>query len=166
MNKEIYQLRITTIDGELTTLTPFKGKVILFVNVASRCKFTQQYKELEMLYQKFQEKEFVVLGFPCNQFLEQEPGDSQSIENFAQSCFRVTFPIFEKIKVKGHGQSRLYYYLENNIEKKPLIFVPWNFTKILVDANGNVKRQFLPFASFKNVEKAIEKLLPSSVVTA
>jgi glutathione peroxidase len=162
MNKEtaLYDIPVKTIKNKSTTLLPYKGKVLLIVNVASRCGFTPQYKDLELLYRDYEKKGFVVLGFPCDQFLHQEPGDNQAIQAFAESCFHVTFPLFAKINVKGEDQAPLYAYLAEHIQKKPFKFIPWNFTKILVDSEGNVLRRYTPIASFKTIRKAIERVLP------
>jgi glutathione peroxidase len=158
-SSSLYDVSVITGAGETTTLAPYCGKVLLIVNVASRCGFTPQYKALETLYQQYQSQGLAVLGFPCNQFKQQEPGTHTEIEAFAKQCFRITFPLFEKIDVKGGAQSPLYHYLETHIQKKPWFFIPWNFSKILVDKEGHVLRQFLPFTSFKTIEKAIKKLL-------
>ena len=158
-HQALYDIPFLTIEGESTTLKPYQGKVMLIVNVASQCGFTKQYAELEALYREYQSRGFVVLGFPCNQFMQQEPGDNQAIKAFAKSCYRVTFPLYAKINVKGQEQAPLYRYLAKHIEKRPLLFIPWNFTKILVDADGRVLRRYLPIASFKTIRKAIEALI-------
>lgn len=155
----LYNIPVETIQGEKTTLAPFKGDVLLIVNVASQCAFSKQYQSLEALYHHYKPHGVSVLGFPCNQFLKQEPGNNAAIESFAKQCFRVTFPLFAKIDVKGKNQSLLYQYIETNIQKKPLMFVPWNFTKILVDQNGRVLRQFLPTTSMKRIQATIDNLL-------
>jgi glutathione peroxidase len=156
----LYDIPLKAINGDVTTLRPYHGKVMLIVNVASRCGFTPQYKELELLYRDYQHRGLVVLGFPCNQFMHQEPGGNEDIKAFAESCFRVTFPLFSKINVNGAQRAPLYTYLAKHIEKKPLKFIPWNFTKILVDPNGRVLRRYLPITSFKTIRKGIEDLLP------
>ncbi len=160
----IYHVPVTQADGEPTTLSPYQGKVLLVVNVASRCGFTPQYKTLEALHRKYETQGFSVLGFPCNQFGGQEPGTNAEIKAFASSCFRITFPLFAKIDVKGPSQCPLYRYLQTHLEKKAWIFIPWNFTKILVDGKGHVVRRFLPFTSMKTVERAIEKALKETTV--
>ncbi|KTD24370.1 glutathione peroxidase [Legionella lansingensis] len=160
----IYDVPVTKMDGSQANLKPYRGKVMLIVNVASRCGFTPQYKELETMYQDYKDEGFSVLGFPCNQFLHQEPGTPQEIQEFAESCFRVTFPLFAKIDVKGANQAPLYNYILKNIKRRPLKFIPWNFTKILVDAQGNVLKQYLPIASFKKIRKDVEKLLATAEV--
>ena len=156
----LYDIPLLSTTGTNTTLTPYRGHVLLLVNVASRCGFTPQYAELESLYRDYQSRGFSLLGFPCDQFLHQEPGNDAEIQAFATECFRVTFPLFAKIDVKGPGQSPLYQYLAQHIKKKPWVFVPWNFTKILVDANGHVLRQFLPTTSFKTIRRSLDALLP------
>ncbi len=156
----LYNIPLVNIDGTPTSLNPYKGKVLLIVNVASRCGFTPQYTELEKLYQDYKDQGFEVLAFPCDQFLHQEPGSNQEIKQFAESCFRVTFPLFAKLDVKGNNQSRLYAYLKENIEKRPFKFIPWNFTKILVSPQGRVICRFLPTTSFKKIRQDIEHLLP------
>jgi glutathione peroxidase len=158
-SRSIYDVPVIAGAGETTTLAPYRGKILLIVNVASRCGFTAQYKALETLHQQYQSEGLVVLGFPCNQFKQQEPRTHAEIEAFVKQCFRITFPLFEKVDVKGDAQSQLYHYLETHIQNKPWFFIPWNFSKILVDADGHVLRQFLPFTSFKTIEKAIKKLL-------
>jgi glutathione peroxidase len=153
----IYTIPLQTLDGTDTTLTPYQGDMLLIVNVASRCGFTSQYKGLEALHQDYQTHGLRVLGFPCNQFLHQEPGDAHAIQHFTSSCFHVTFPLFEKTQVKGQNQSPLYTYLEQHIEKKPWIFVPWNFTKILVGRDGRVLQQFLPTTRLTHIKEIIHQ---------
>lgn len=159
-NKGLYDIAIHTIDGQVTTLASYQGQVMLIVNVASKCGFTSQYAELETLYRDYQHRGLVVLGFPCDQFMHQEPGNNAEIKEFAESCFRVTFPLFAKIDVKGSEQAPLYHYLAQHIEKKPLKFIPWNFTKILVDPHGHVLRRYLPITSFKKIRETVESILP------
>ncbi|MDA9272216.1 glutathione peroxidase [bacterium] len=156
----LYDIPIKTMDDKITTLKPYQGRVILIVNVASRCGFTPQYAELEALQHDYQQRGFTVLGFPCDQFLNQEPGSNQEIKAFAESCFRITFPLFAKLEVNGAERAPLYTYLAKHIKKKPLKFIPWNFTKILVDTKGNVLKRFLPPTSFKTIRKELEPLLP------
>ena len=158
---DLYSIPIKTIDGETTTLAPYRGEVLLIVNVASRCGFTSQYEQLEALHREYHKQGVRVLGFPCNQFLNQEPGDASSIKAFAQSCFRVTFPLFEKICVRGPEQAPLYTYLKKHIEKKPWVFVPWNFTKILVGPDGRVLQQFSPIKKPSIIREIIDGLLRS-----
>ncbi len=165
VNLSLYDIPLKTIDGQSTTLKPYQGCVMLIVNVASRCGFTSQYTELEAMYRDYQTRGFVVLGFPCDQFRHQEPGSNDEIKLFAESCYRITFPLFSKIKVKGSEQAPLYTYLYQQLEKRPLKFIPWNFTKILVDAEGHVLRQYLPITSLKTIRKAVETLLPQEITS-
>ncbi|ARG99355.1 glutathione peroxidase [Legionella micdadei] len=160
LTQNIYATEVTTIDGQNITLDHYKGQVLLIVNVASRCGFTPQYAELETLYREFKDRGFNILAFPCDQFLHQEPGTNQEIQHFAESCFCITFPLFAKIDVKGKNRAPLYSYLANHIEKKPWKFIPWNFTKILVDTQGRVLKRYLPTTSFKKIRREIEPLLP------
>jgi glutathione peroxidase len=155
----LYDIPVESIDGKHTSLKPYKGKVLLIVNVASKCGFTPQYAELEKLHQDYKARGFEVLGFPCDQFLHQEPGNNQEIKEFAESCFRVTFPLFGKLDVKGKNQSELYSYLQKNIEKRTFKFIPWNFSKILVNSEGRVLKRYLPTTSFSKIKEDIEAQL-------
>ena len=159
MSNDLYDIPVQTVDGKTTTLASYRNKVLLIVNVASLCGFTKQYAELEALYREEKARGLVVLGFPCDQFLHQEPGSNEEIKAFAESCFRVTFPMFAKIDVKGPTQSPLYAYLGTHMEKKPFFFVPWNFTKILVNAEGQVLRRYLPTTSIQTIRKTMASLM-------
>lgn len=158
MLQDIYNVPVTLMNGDISNLKAHQGKVLLIVNVASRCGFTPQYKDLQALQDAYQSQGFSVLGFPCDQFLHQEPGSNEEIKEFVDSCFRVTFPIYGKLNVKGVDRAPLYTYLAEHIEKKPLMFIPWNFTKILIDADGRVLKRFLPTASFEKIKAALLKL--------
>lgn len=157
--RAFYSIPIKTLDGTDTTLATYQGDILLIVNVASRCGFTSQYKALEQLHRDYQSRGVRVLGFPCNQFLRQEPGNSEAIQQFTKNCFHITFPIFEKIDVRGPNQSPLYAYLAKHIQKKPWIFIPWNFSKILISREGDVLEQFLPTTNPNRIQKKIEQLL-------
>ena len=136
--KSIYDYTINSIDGEKINLADFKGKKILFVNVASECGFTKQYKDLQSLHEKYQDK-LVIIGLPCNQFGGQEPGTAKQIQTFCQRNFGVEFLITEKINVKGKEQHPLYAWLtKKEINGKKSSSVKWNFQKYLVDGNGNL----------------------------
>lgn len=156
---DLYHVPVLTMEGKNSDLEAYRNKVLLIVNVASRCGFTPQYTELEALHREYYDRGFRVLGFPCDQFMHQEPGSNQDIQAFAERCFKVSFPLFAKIKVKGTEQAALYTYLEKNIEKKSMMLIPWNFTKILVDAKGRVLCRYSPLTSFKTLRKAIEAVL-------
>lgn len=158
----LYNIRVNTIDGEEITLKKFEGKVLLIVNTASKCGLTPQYSELEKLYQKFGEDKFEILGFPCNQFGNQEPGGSDEIQKFCQINYGVTFPMFEKIDVKGSNIHPLFKHLVE--QKKGLLNdeIKWNFTKFLVDAKGNVVSRFAPTTKPTKLEKKIVDLINQS----
>lgn len=156
----IYDVPVDTMDGGRTNLKAYEGKVMLLVNVASRCGFTSQYKELEAMHQEYREEGLAILGFPCNQFAQQEPGTDAEIKEFAESCYRVSFPLFAKIDVKGKNQAPLYAFIKKHIKRRPFKFIPWNFSKILVDPKGNVLKQYLPITPLKNTKRH-RKLLNS-----
>ena len=141
----IYDFEVKTISGETITMDAFKNKVLLIVNVASKCGFTEQYAGLESLYKKYKDKGLVVLGFPCNQFMNQEPLSEDEIKSFCSLTYGVTFPMFAKIDVNGENTHPLYKYLKES--KKGLLgseAIKWNFTKFLVDKNGNVINRYAP----------------------
>ncbi|MBA2872360.1 glutathione peroxidase [Anoxybacillus calidus] len=156
----IYDMTVKTIRGEEKSMADYKGKVLLIVNTASKCGFTPQYKELQELYDEYKDKGFEVLGFPCNQFGHQEPGSESEIESFCQLNYGVTFPMFAKIDVNGANAHPLFVYLT---EKAPGILgtksIKWNFTKFLVDKNGNVISRFAPQTKPSELKQEIEKLL-------
>ena len=158
--KTIYDIKVKTINGEETTLEPYKGKVLLIVNVASKCGYTPQYDGLEALYKKYRDEGLVVLGFPCNQFGSQEPGSEAEIQNFCRVNFGVTFPMFSKINVNGEETHPLYQYLKS---EQPGILgteaIKWNFTKFLVDKEGKVVERFGSSTKPKELEEKIEALL-------
>ena len=156
----IYDFEVKTIDGAKTTLQPYKGKVLLIVNVASKCGFTYQYEGLEKLYKTYKDKGLVVLGFPCNQFSNQEPGNEEEIKNFCSLTYDVTFPMFSKIDVNGENAHPLYVYLKK--EQSGLLGsegIKWNFTKFLVDKNGKVVDRFAPATTPESLEETIKELL-------
>jgi len=137
----LYDIPVKTIDGKDTTLAPYKGKVLLIVNVASHCGYTPQYKALEALYQTNQDKGLVVLGFPCNQFLSQEPGTDAEIKQFCTSKYDVTFPMFDKLEVNGTGRHPLYVALAGTGSPFPGN-IRWNFTKFLISRDGRIINRF------------------------
>jgi glutathione peroxidase len=141
----LYDIDLVTIDGKPQKMEDYRGKTLLIVNVASQCGFTPQYEGLQALYDKFKDKGFVVLGFPCNQFGQQEPGGEAEIERFCTRNYRITFPMFAKIDVNGVKAHPLYTYLKS---EKPGILgteaIKWNFTKFLVDSDGMVLRRYAP----------------------
>lgn len=149
----IYDFEVKTISGEVITINAFKNKVLLIVNVASKCGFTEQYAGLENLYQKYKDKGLVILGFPCNQFMNQEPLNEEEIKSFCSLTYGVTFPMFSKIDVNGENTHPLYKYLKE--AKKGLLgseAIKWNFTKFLVDKNGTVINRYAPATKPESLE--------------
>jgi len=137
----IYDIPLKDIDGNSTSLKPYQGKVMLVVNVASRCGYTPQYAALEALYSKYKGQGLVVLGFPCNQFASQEPGSDAQIKEFCTSKYKVTFPMFDKIDVNGSGRSPLYVLLAG--KDSPVAGkIHWNFTKFLIGRDGKILQRF------------------------
>jgi glutathione peroxidase len=156
----LYDVQLKTIDGRMTTLDEYRGKVLLVVNVASRCRFTRQYEALETLYKKYKNMGFAVLAFPCNQFGRQEPGDENEIRRFCAERFSVTFPMFAKIDVNGANTHPLYRYLKS--AKKGLLgreAIAWNFTKFLITRNGEVVRRYGSLRTPENIEKDLAALV-------
>ena len=137
----LYDLALKDIDGRNTSLKSWQGRVVLMVNVASKCGFTPQYKTLEAVYEKYKDKGFVVLGFPCNQFGHQEPGTGAEIRQFCSSTYNVTFPLFDKIEVNGPHRAPLYAVLAGEGSPFPGD-IKWNFTKFLLGRDGRVLKRF------------------------
>ena len=141
----LYDIPVTTIDGREITLAPWRGQVLLIVNVASKCGFTPQYAGLEALWREHRDRGFAVLGFPCDQFGHQEPGDEPEIQRFCSITYDVTFPMFAKVEVNGPGTHPLYQHLKQ--AKKGLLgsqAIKWNFTKFLVGRDGTVLARYAP----------------------
>jgi glutathione peroxidase len=156
----VYDFSAKSIDGENESLAKYKGKTMLIVNVASKCGFTPQYTGLEALYEKFKDKGVVVLGFPCDQFGHQEPGDEAEIKNFCSLNYDVKFPLFAKIEVNGANTHPLYKYLKG--QAKGLLgseSIKWNFTKFLVDKDGKVLTRYAPTDTPQSIEKDIAELV-------
>lgn len=162
--KTIYDFEVQTIDGQLRLLKEYQGKVLLIVNVASKCGFTSQYDGLEQLYQKYRDRGLVILGFPCNQFKNQEPGSEQEIKEFCRLTYGVSFEMFAKIEVNGENAHPLYTHLKN--ECPGLLgsrTIKWNFTKFIVDSSGRVVKRFSPATEPADLEGDILQLLPENV---
>ena len=156
----IYDFSAKNIDGKEQALDAWKGKAMLIVNVASKCGFTPQYKGLEALYAKYKDQGLVVLGFPCDQFGHQEPGDEAEIKNFCALNYEVTFPLFAKIEVNGAHTHPLYAYLKH--QAKGLLgseAIKWNFTKFLVDKSGKVVSRYAPTDTPQSIEKDLAAVL-------
>jgi len=157
----IYTCTLKSIDGKPAPLADYKDKVVLVVNVASQCGFTPQYSALEATYEKYKDKGFVILGFPANNFGAQEPGTNEEIKTFCSRKYSVTFPLYAKISVKGADQAPLYAYLTKDTGPGIAGEIKWNFTKFLVDRNGNVVQRFEPAVTPDSMEviSAIQKQL-------
>ncbi|XP_051214413.1 probable glutathione peroxidase 4 [Lolium perenne] len=157
----LHEFTVKDCNGKEVCLETYKGKVLLVVNVASKCGFTEtNYTQLTELYQKYREKDFEILAFPCNQFLRQEPGSDQQIKDFACTRFKAEYPVFQKVRVNGPDAAPLYKFLKAS---KPGLFgsrIKWNFTKFLVDKNGKVINRYAtattPFSFEKDIQKALE----------
>lgn len=162
-SKSVYDFTVKDIRGNDVNLSQYSGKVLLIVNVASRCGLTQtNYKELNVLYEKYKNQGFDILAFPCNQFLGQEPGTNGEIEAVVCTRFKAEFPIFEKVEVNGKNAAPLYQFLK---EQKGGLFgdgIKWNFTKFLVNKEGKVVERYSPTTAPLKIEKDIEKLIQSS----
>jgi glutathione peroxidase len=158
-NMSIYDFKAVTLEGEEVSLSKYKGKVLLIVNTASNCGFTPQYKELQEIYERLGKEGFEILGFPCNQFGHQEPGSSSDIQNFCQLNYGVDFQMFEKVDVNGKDAHPLYKYLTE--QKKGLLTgnIKWNFTKFLIDKEGNIVDRFAPTTAPSKLEKSIKELI-------
>jgi len=162
---DIYDMPIKTLGGEDSSLGQYKGKALLLVNVASRCGLTPQYAGLERLQERYQERGFSVLGFPCNQFLEQEPGSAEEIATFCSTTYGVTFPLFEKIEVNGPGRHPIYEILTDTADAEgDKGDIQWNFEKFLVSPEGEVVARFRPGVEpeDKQIVSSVEAALPGS----
>lgn len=156
----IYDFDAARSDGSMVPLSDYRGKVLLIVNTASKCGFTPQYEGLEALYRDLQDRGLVVLGFPCNQFGKQEPGSAEEIASFCRLTYDVTFPVFAKVDVNGSDAAPLFQWLK---EQAPGVIgteaIKWNFTKFLVDREGQVAGRFAPTTAPEELRGAIEALL-------
>ena len=159
MAKSVFDFSVKDIDGKDVSLSSFQGKFLLIVNVASKCGFTPQYNGLEAMYEELKDN-LVVLGFPCNQFGAQEPGNAEEIKNFCSLTYDIKFPLFSKIDVNGANAAPLYQFLKK--EKPGLLgseAIKWNFTKFLVDRNGIVLKRYAPTDSPDSIKKDLSKML-------
>jgi glutathione peroxidase len=159
----LYDIEVTSIDGASQPMDAYRGKTLLIVNVASRCGYTPQYAGLEALYQKYRDRGFVVLGFPCDQFGHQEPGDEAEIRLFCSATYGVTFPLFAKIKVNGDDAHPLYKFLKS--EKAGVLgteAIKWNFTKFLVSPTGEVVKRYGSADTPEKIDKDLQAFTASS----
>lgn len=158
--KSIYDYKVDDSQKNPVSLSDYKGKTLLIVNVASRCGLTPQYKGLQELYSKYSNKDFEILAFPCNQFGAQEPGSNEEIKEFCDINFNVSFKIFDKINVNGASASPLFKHLKN--EAKGVMgseAIKWNFTKFLIDNNGSVIKRYSPQTTPDKIDKDLSKIL-------
>ena len=157
---ELYKISVKDIELNPIDLSSYQGKTLLIVNVASKCGFTPQYKDLQHLYEKYQDQDFEVLGFPCNQFGAQESGTNEEIQSFCDHTFNVSFKMFDKIEVNGANASSLFKYLKH---ESPGILgteaVKWNFTKFLVNKEGQVVKRFAPKDGQSAIESELKKII-------
>ena len=157
--KSFFDLSIKSIDNEIINLNEYKGKTVLLVNVASKCGFTKQYTDLQTLYEKYKEKDFIVLGVPSNQFGGQEPGSNKEIKDFCETNFNITFPITDKVDVKGKNAHTIYKWAKENFGNSTI--PKWNFHKILINKEGKIQDTFNSFITplSDKITKQIELVL-------
>lgn len=157
---DLYDISVTTIAGQTETMATYRGQALLIVNVASKCGFTSQYAGLEMLYRRYRDKGFTVLGFPCDQFGHQEPGDEAEIRSFCSLTYDVTFPLFAKIEVNGSGAHPLFTFLK---KAQPGFLgseaIKWNFTKFLVSRDGQVLKRYAPTDTPEKIEADLKGMI-------
>lgn len=159
MNTQFYEFSATSLQGKEVKMESYKGKVVLVVNTASKCGLTPQYEGLEKLYKDYKEKGLVILGFPCNQFANQEPGTEKEISEGCLINYGVSFPMFAKVDVNGENAHPLYKYLKKELKGFPVSAIKWNFTKFMLDKDGKPYKRFSPTTTPENLRKDIEKLL-------
>ncbi len=160
MENEFYRLTANNPQGQPVSMANFEGKVILIVNTATQCGLTPQLEGLELLYQQYRDKGLIILGFPCNQFANQEPESNENMEQACKLNFGVTFPLFEKINVNGPLTHPVFRLLKRRLGGLFGSRIKWNFTKFLVDANGRPVRRFAPVTKPEAIEPDIQRLLP------
>lgn len=159
MKNSFFDLSAKNIQGKEISMQEYKGKIILVVNTASKCGFTPQLEGLEKIYKKFSDKNFVILGFPCNQFGNQEPGDEKSISEGCLINYGVTFPMFSKVDVNGENAHPIFKFLKNQQNGILGNKIKWNFTKFLINENGEPVKRFAPITKPENIETYIDKLI-------
>lgn len=156
---KFYNFSARKMNGQEVNMNEYKDKVVLIVNTASKCGLTPQFKELETMYKEYNSRGLEILGFPCNQFANQDSGNNEEIHEFCQLNYGVTFTMFEKIDVNGENAHQLYKYLKNQTKSIFGTKIKWNFTKFLVDRNGNVVKRYAPTVSPLKIKGDIEDLL-------
>ncbi|GGI12437.1 MULTISPECIES: glutathione peroxidase [Gottfriedia] len=156
----IYDFQVKDSKGQLIPLSNYKDQVVIVVNTASKCGYTPQYKDLQALYEEYKNEGLVVIGFPCNQFMNQEPGSNEEIQSFCELNYGVTFPIFGKVDVNGENADPLFKYLSKNAPGiMGLKSIKWNFTKFIIDKNGEVVERVAPQTNPQDMKATVEKLL-------
>ena len=156
---KFYDMSAKTINGEEQSMQEYAGKVVLVVNTASKCGFTPQYKGLQTLYEEYKDQGLVILGFPCDQFAHQEPGGEDQIAEFCQMNYGVNFPMFSKIDVNGKNAHPIYKFLKSETKGKLLKAIKWNFTKFLIDREGNMVKRYEPVVKPEEIAPDIAALL-------
>lgn len=159
MDTDFYKLSARSLQGKETPMDSFTGKTVLVVNTASKCGLTPQYEGLQKLYEKYQSKGLTILGFPCNQFANQEPGDEKSIAEGCLINYGVTFPMFSKVDVNGKYTHPIFKYLKDHLPGTIGKSIKWNFTKFLIDKNGTPVKRFAPTTKPEDMEDFIEKII-------
>jgi glutathione peroxidase len=157
-NSEFYQLSAKSLEGKEVKMGSYEGKTVLVVNTASKCGLTPQYEGLQNMYEKYKDKGLVILGFPCNQFGNQEPGDEKSIVEGCLVNYGVSFPMFSKIDVNGENAHPIFKYLKSKLRGTLGKTIKWNFTKFLIDAAGNPVKRFSPTTKPEKIEKYLDKI--------
>ena len=159
MQKNFYEFSAKSLQGQEVGMDSYKNKTVLVVNTASKCGLTPQYEGLEKLYEKYKEKGLVILGFPCNQFGNQEPGDAKSISEGCLLNYGVTFPMFSKIDVNGDGAHPIFKYLQKELPGMMGGKIKWNFTKFLIDATGKPIKRFAPTTVPEKIDEELKEIL-------
>ncbi|MFZ5942258.1 MAG: glutathione peroxidase [Bacteroidota bacterium] len=154
-----YNFNAISLQGKEVSMESYKGKTVLVVNTASKCGLTPQFEGLEKLYQKYRDRDLVILGFPCNQFANQEPGDEKSISEGCVLNYGVTFPMFSRIDVNGPEAHPLYKYLKKELRGTFSNEIKWNFTKFLIDKNGRPRKRFSPLTKPEKIDQYLERIL-------
>ncbi len=159
MEQKFYELNANSLQGNEVSMEEYKGKVVVVVNTASKCGFTPQYEGLEKLYKDYKDKGLVILGFPCNQFGNQEPGSEKDIAEGCLLNYGVSFPMFSKVFVNGENTHPVFNYLKNELKGTLGNNVKWNFTKFVIDRNGKPVKRFAPITKPESMKDTIEQLL-------
>lgn len=164
MKSNFYQFNATSLQGKNIDMASYKGKVVIIVNTASKCGLTPQYEGLEKIYKEYKDQGLVILGFPCNQFGNQEPGGEKEISEGCLINYGVSFPMFSKIEVNGDGAHPMYKYLKDELNGTFGKKIKWNFTKFIIDKNGKPYKRFAPITKPERLRKHIEKLLKQPII--